>query len=410
MKKRIFSLWLLMLVLLMGTAVYAAAPKMNAKITQKNVMALAKATDADGAYILQNGFRRGENVLAWWMSADTIAAGMDTAVHEQFHQDSLARGGDYSENIYIGNKKYCRVKYTKVFPSRKMAAAIPKALRTYRWADYVGKPEEGMFANEMGAYGLLNEFAAYYWGMHAQMSMLDYYMKQKTTVSQWEEFVVNCANDRVAYAEFRYYILMYLLYAKQNEPSVYRGIAANRSFAQAYLAIDRDFAGLIREFEDQTDEIEARMKEQGYDVCIQDTFRVVKDGGFRDTDLFAKEYRKLIAETKKTKYQGLLITKSSGGERLKSPAIRSLKSDSAGTVTVKWSSVPEAAGYQICYSADRKFSAMKTVNVKAPTLSVKLSPLKKGRSCYVKVCAYRKSGKKTSYSLWSGVSRVKIKK
>ncbi len=81
-------------------------------------------------------------------------------------------------------------------------------------------------------------------------------------------------------------------------------------------------------------------------------------------------------------------------------------------ISLKWSRNTKASGYQIQYSTSKKFKGAKTVKVSgnskiSKTLS---SGIKKGKTYYVRIRCYKKSGKVTSYSVWSKTGRVKIKR
>ena len=53
----------------------------------------------------------------------------------------------------------------------------------------------------------------------------------------------------MAYAEFKYYILNYLYYAKKHHPDVYKGIVNNKEFCKAYKTLESSYAKLIKEYE-----------------------------------------------------------------------------------------------------------------------------------------------------------------
>jgi transglutaminase-like putative cysteine protease/DNA-directed RNA polymerase subunit RPC12/RpoP len=76
--------------------------------------------------------------------------------------------------------------------------------------------------------------------------------------------------------------------------------------------------------------------------------------------------------------------------------------------TAKWAKNAVAAGYQLQYAADKDFTkGKKTVKLKkAKTVSATVKGLKKGKTYYVRVCAYQGS----YTSPWSNVKTVKIKK
>lgn len=67
--------------------------------------------------------------------------------------------------------------------------------------------------------------------------------------------------------------------------------------------------------------------------------------------------------------------------------------------TVTWKKVEGARGYQICYSASKKFSSKKQITVKKN--KVLLKKLKSGKTYFLKVRAYTVNGKKKVYGKWS---------
>lgn len=94
--------------------------------------------------------------------------------------------------------------------------------------------------------------------------------------------------------------------------------------------------------------------------------------------------------------------------KVKKPAV---KNSAKGTIKVSFKKVNGAAGYQISYSTSKNFKkgTVKTVNTKE--LSRKIKKLKKGRTYYVRVCAYKidSAGKKV-FGTNSPVVTVKVKK
>lgn len=95
----------------------------------------------------------------------------------------------------------------------------------------------------------------------------------------------------------------------------------------------------------------------------------------------------------------------------KKAVIKSVKSKKAGQLTISWKKDSKASGYTIMYSTSKSFKKAKTVNVKSnKTVSKTITKLSKGKTYYVKVCAYKTAnGKKISGS-YSAVKKIKIKK
>ena len=87
------------------------------------------------------------------------------------------------------------------------------------------------------------------------------------------------------------------------------------------------------------------------------------------------------------------------------------KNSSRKAVTVSWKKAKDASGYIVYRSTSKKgsFKAVKTVK-SAKTLSYKNTKLKKKKTYYYKVRAYKTYGKSKTYGSYSSVVSVKIKK
>ena len=227
-------------------------PGFKAKVTEKNILKILNKYDKDGAYVMKKQINKGDNIL-WWFSNARIIDGMNTAVHEETHGYSHSYG-TYSFSgtttaYFVGNKKTVYVPHTTVYQSKEMANSIPKRLRTFRYNTYVAKPSAYLSSNVDGAYGLMNEFMAYRMGMSTTIALFPYYKAKKAGWDEWQVFINNCENDRLAYAEFKYYILNYLYYAKKHHPDVYNGIVNNKEFCKAYRTLESSYVKLIKEYE-----------------------------------------------------------------------------------------------------------------------------------------------------------------
>ena len=88
----------------------------------------------------------------------------------------------------------------------------------------------------------------------------------------------------------------------------------------------------------------------------------------------------------------------------------SVKAVSKGKLVLKWKKVRNADGY-VVYRADKKKGKYKKVKVlnEARKISFTNKKLKKKKTYYYKVCAYRKVGKKKVYGSCSAVKSRKVK-
>ncbi len=285
-----------------------AAPKMpglNAKVTEKNVLKILNRYDTDGAYIMKKQIQAGDHILAWFPSGRRIIDGINTAVHEETHAYSFQRA--HWNAYFVGKKKTIHVPVTAIFHTKKMAESIPSRLRTFRYKTYVAKPSANLASNVEGAYGLLNEFMAYRMGMSTTLSLYPYYTSQNAGWDAWQAYINSCENDKLAYAEVKYYILHYLSYAKKHYPKVYQGILGNRKFCQAYRSLESSFAKLISTYGKDLKKIQKLMKKQGRKMEITDKTIWISTGPYSKAGLgrYTADYKKLQKEMKKSAYASI---------------------------------------------------------------------------------------------------------
>ena len=95
--------------------------------------------------------------------------------------------------------------------------------------------------------------------------------------------------------------------------------------------------------------------------------------------------------------------------RTKTPAISSLTSTSKTKATVKWNNVSGETGYQVWYSTSKDGTYTRYGNAKANATSLTMSGLKSGRTYYVKIRTYTKTGSGYVYGSYSSVKSVKVK-
>jgi len=228
--------------------------KPDDECNRDNVLALLDAYDTDGAYIIRNSSP--DSLMFWLGNPSTIEDSlheMGSAVHEQCHDFcSTPSGLRYnatrdtytaaSEYIYAGEGKYYDVPFTDVFDSYEMAVTIPENLRTFRYDTYVAGDADNviMASRQYGIYGLMDEFTAYYWGFHDDVAMENYIADNGLSGSS------GYSNVFIAYAEFRYYILSYMIYAKTHYPSVYNQILANETLRKAFSNTESRFGAEVK--------------------------------------------------------------------------------------------------------------------------------------------------------------------
>ena len=85
-----------------------------------------------------------------------------------------------------------------------------------------------------------------------------------------------------------------------------------------------------------------------------------------------------------------------------------VKNKKKKTATLSWKKVTNADGYELQYATSKKFRSSK--KKKTPNTKISIKKLKKGKTYYFRVRAYKKQGKKTIYGKWSNVKKIKIRK
>lgn len=96
---------------------------------------------------------------------------------------------------------------------------------------------------------------------------------------------------------------------------------------------------------------------------------------------------------------------------VKTPSKPTLKNKKSKQLTIAYKKVSGAVGYKVTYSTDKKFKKKATKTKELTKTTLTLKKLKKNKTYYVKVQAYKKDSKGGKiYSKTSKVNKIKIKK
>lgn len=118
---------------------------------------------------------------------------------------------------------------------------------------------------------------------------------------------------------------------------------------------------------------------------------------------------KVYAKSGNKKVESAFSKTTSAKTALAAPAKVSLKNKGKTKLNIGWKKVAGASGYKVQYSLKKK-SSFKTITIKkAKTASYTKSGLKKGKTYYVRVCAYRTVKGKKVAGKWSKVVSKKLK-
>ena len=97
--------------------------------------------------------------------------------------------------------------------------------------------------------------------------------------------------------------------------------------------------------------------------------------------------------------------------RLTAPTKLKIANQKGRKLSVTWKKQKKISGYQIQYSTGKTFAkGTKMINIVKSSDKAVIKKLKKGKTYYVRMRSYQKSGSKKTYSAWSSYTKVKIKK
>lgn len=286
-------------------------------------------TMADAPTKLKTGsssisFGEATDFMVWVEQKDkeSLISSLETAVHETNHGYTFRMGVflkekdteedadgwgfaslNNQEAYYIDPEQTIVVEKTEVYRTKEMNEVIPERFKTFRYKTYV-YPSSGIGAQKDGAYGLMDEWNSYYHGTRTSFDFYPYFeARAGRDFSVWQQYVQNVAGTYYAHLEFKYYILEYLLYAKENYPEVYEGILNNAQFRLAFRTIDSRFTKLTEDWFAQIDQIIAAGKEQGKNVRIDGEYFWIDGSG---VGIFSEHWEVLTEALSDPKYQPLL--------------------------------------------------------------------------------------------------------
>jgi hypothetical protein len=243
---------------------------------------------------------------------------METSVHEVYHAYSSTMGyqllvdtkslrGKGAEALYVGGDPLL-VMYNETFPAREMDATFPNDAKTNRYPVYVSPSKDLQSTQQEGVFGLLDEFTAYY---HSSRTVVDLWPWVRDEAPKSEKlitnYVVRLHSLWVPYAEFTFYILHYLRYAKEKHPKIYQELIANQSFRRAFQATEQTYAALLTEAAALEPIVYEFARSHGVDVSLQDgqlmyagSVFPVRDAGYPALLrlLSSEPYKKIRAELK----------------------------------------------------------------------------------------------------------------
>jgi len=237
---------------------------------------------------------------------ESILSSISTVVHESCHvyqskkpmilcaKKDLPYSFENKYKVYyIDQSQEYMVQETSTFPSRKIAEQIPENLRSFRYNTYINTRQRALGTQQSGVYGLMDEWAAYFNGFKTTVLNFSEYQRLGQ-LDGFKSYLGDAGSVRIAYPEFKYYILTYLVYAQQNDPKIYQAIVANEDFKKAYRAIDKAYEAVIMDYEKTLDKIKVAVESEGMSYSFGDDYVMLGNSGVGS---YNKEYKSFLGAT-----------------------------------------------------------------------------------------------------------------
>jgi hypothetical protein len=220
--------------------------------------------------------------------------------------------------IYVGGNKCILFPHTDNVNATKIHDVYPvhlleNGIHRERYEIYIHPGTSRAPGAFYDFYTLFDEFHAYYHGSRTIVDMIPYYQKELPQTSDtWVSFFGKTFSSCLGYYEFKLYMLVYLLMAKQQYPEVYALIMSNTQFKKAFREIDERFARLINDFlEQKIKHIKEWLASQGFEVeesrwKNEEYIDFTKNGNTQGALHFRALYSMFAAEMEKQKYQPIL--------------------------------------------------------------------------------------------------------
>jgi len=183
-------------------------------------------------------------------------------------------------SVLYAMRRHVNFSDTPVFPAGRLESFIPENKKTTRYKLYIGKKSKqspGAIGMEIGITNLMDEYYSYYWDNQVIYDLYGYYKnEQPQTAQSWQNWTSQVFSTYFAWAEFRYWIVSYLLYASQKEPQIYAMLIQDEHLRKAFTVIDDRFTELIKKiFFRLEKELPEHLKKFNIKVAI-------KEGTFND--------------------------------------------------------------------------------------------------------------------------------
>lgn len=197
-----------------------------------------------------------------------------TVIHEMCHGANFDIGHFEYQGIYISPEIKLQLLMGPVYKSNELNKFVPKKQQKeiFRYGVYIrGTTDAGiripfLASVKDGIYGLLNEFTAYYQGVHAALEIYPH-VKAAYGIEDYEpivSFLQHQSSEIYAYHEFRLFMAWYIYFAEKKHPDVYKSCIENQNLKIAITLVDQLYLKTIEDYksirQNLVDEINAAGK------------------------------------------------------------------------------------------------------------------------------------------------------
>ncbi|MCU0434467.1 MAG: hypothetical protein MUC87_13520 [Bacteroidia bacterium] len=171
-----------------------------------------------------------------------LFSNFETVVHESVHMHN--KGGYL---IFPGI--YIDVPRTAAYKTSLFTPVVPADARDniFRYKTYVDS-NSVVSANVSGIYGLLDEYSAYFNGVHSCLLGAKESL-QKGDTARAQKFMSMASSTYNAHYEFRLFIAWYVHYASLKEKEAYNAMMNNTNLRVVFTLLDNEFRNTIAELD-----------------------------------------------------------------------------------------------------------------------------------------------------------------
>jgi len=203
---------------------------------------------------------------------------------------------------WLDNRELVLINQPRTFPANEVAPFIDKKLRGERFSLMISNQNKSLLPQKNGAYGLLEEWYAYYHECLMAFNLRRIYEREvfMNDIRNWEDFFATYYESHTAYWEIKYYLLKYLEYSENVHPEIFKKITNDAQFRKVFARLDEQHQSLMLQFEKYKTSVFDLVGRLGYQVREQviegQDLLFIGDVGLMTYQNTEKEYRKALQD------------------------------------------------------------------------------------------------------------------